>query len=61
MYLTLCGRPKILNKKISFNNDVVTKVTKYFREEKDVTLLNISVDGVSCNADFVHYELFKFL
>ena len=47
MYLTLCGRPKILNKTISFNNDVVTKVTKYFREEKDVTLLNIAVDGVN--------------
>ena len=60
-YLTLCGHPQTCNKESSFNNNVVTALTKNCRKEKDMELLNIAFDGVSCNADFVCYELFKFM
>ena len=50
-----------VEQKSSFNNNVLTVVTKHFREEKYVTLLNISVDGVSCDTDFVSGKLCKFL
>ena len=61
LYLNLCGRPRTSNEKSSFNNYVVTAVTKYFWEEKDMKLLNISVDGVSLDVEFVRYKLCKFL
>ena len=60
-YLTLCGHPQTWNKESSCNNNVVTALTKNCRKEKDMELLNIAFDGVSCNADFVCYELFKFM
>ena len=60
-YTTLCGRPQTTNESSSFNDDVVTAALLFCEEENNACLLNVAIDGVSCDADFVRVQLCRFL